>query len=312
MLTIDPEMILALLKTLFADGVSSVSFIGAGMFSTAYSFCADRQPYILRFNKHEEDFLKDEYAYRRFASPRLPIPKLVRMGRFDEDTCFAVTERCEGSTLDKIDALTGRRVAPKLFEVLAELHGLDVSNVKGWGLMDARGEGRFESWEEYLLAFHNQKFAFTWPGLLAETFLERDVYEDLVERIERLIPYCSRQKYLVHGDFGFDNVTSDGRRITGVFDWAESRLGDFIYDVAYLDFWSKEIPYGDLWRDFARARGLDVPHFEERMVCYMLHIGLGGLAIAAITDDRRSYVRTRERTRSVLTPGRRSKSDWTQ
>ena len=80
--------------------------------------------------------------------------------------------------------------------------------------------------------------------------------------------------------------------------------------MAYLDFFGKGISYGDLWREYAEARGLQVPHFEERMRCYMLHEGLG-MAVAALREDRRFYVRARERTRSVLLPARRAPTDWT-
>ena len=48
------------------------------------------------------------------------------------------------------------------------------------------------------------------------------------------------------------------------------------------------------------------------MICYMLNIGLGGMAIAAVQGDEKSYIRCRERTRSILKPGHRAASDWTQ
>jgi hygromycin-B 4-O-kinase len=102
---------------------------------------------------------------------------------------------------------------------------------------------------------------------------------------------------------------SNGQRIAGVLDWAESRLGDFIYDIAYLDFWSEEIPYGALWSKYAASKGYDIPYFEERMRCYMLHVGLGSLAIAALKGDEEDYVWVKERTRAVLQPGRRLASD---
>ena len=44
--------------------------------------------------------------------------------------------------------------------------------------------------------------------------------------------------YLLHGDYGFDNVLVDQGKISGVLDWANAKYGDFLYDVAWLDFWS--------------------------------------------------------------------------
>ena len=36
--------------------------------------------------------------------------------------------------------------------------------------------------------------------------------------MDELLPYCTTQKHLVHGDFGFHNTISDGQAITGVLD----------------------------------------------------------------------------------------------
>ena len=130
--------------------------------------------------------------------------------------------------------------------------------------------------------------------------------------MKRLLSYCPTERYLIHRDFGFDNVVADGARVTGVLDWAEFGYGDFLYDVAYLDYFSQNIPYGALWHERAIRQQRHVVHFEERMRCYMLNIGLHDMAIAATLDNERSYIRGHERTRSVLLPGRRAPTDWTQ
>ncbi|MBD1846579.1 phosphotransferase [Cyanobacteria bacterium FACHB-63] len=106
----------------------------------------------------------------------------------------------------------------------------------------------------------------------------------------------------MHGDFGFDNVMSDGQRVTGVLDWAESRLGDYVYDIAYLEFWSEDVCYKQQWQDWVRDQEirLSLVNFEERLRCYMLHIGLEGLAIAAIQDDRADYAWIKARLQAIL------------
>ena len=283
------------------------------MFSYAYAFTVDRQAYILRVNTFLEDFQKDTFAYQHFTTPSLPIPRMVRLGQFDDRWYFAITTRCPGQTLAEMAEIDARRVAPGLFETLDAIRWIDVSSFRGWGLTDAWGNGLFSDWPNYLLSQYNQKFDQQWIDLARRTFLEKDVYQTFFKEMEQLLPYCPAEKYLVHGDFGFDNVVSDGQRITGVLDWAECRLGDYVYDIAYLDFWSRQIPYGQLWQDYAAAQGYDVPYFAERIRCYMLNIGLGSLVIAAAQEDERDYIRVRERTCSVLQqPGRRSPTDWTQ
>ena len=65
-------------------------------------------------------------------------------------------------------------------------------------------------------------------------------------------------------------------------------VGDFLYDLAWLCFWQ---PWYPAWQriDFEQearrhydAIGLDVPHFEERLCCCQLHIGLAGHGIPGL------------------------------
>lgn len=296
----------------FHPHAASVEFIGAGMFSQAFAFVADEREFILRVNAYEEDFRKDEFAFANFAAPALPIPRVAHIGRFDDTRWYAITARCAGKIITAWDSATNLKIAPSLFETLDAIHRVDASRFSGWGLTDAHYHGRFDSWENYLLSLYNQKFKVDWRILAQHTFLEANVFAEFFDAMRELLPYCPREKFLVHGDFGFENVVSDGERITGVLDWAEARLGDFLYDVAYLDFWSKDVPYGDLWYARALKQGRVVQHFEERMRCYLLNQGLGSLIIPAIRGDEREYLRVRERMRSIFLPGRRAATDWTQ
>jgi hygromycin-B 4-O-kinase len=291
---IDPAVVCQFLQEHFHKEVASVAFIGAGWFSQAFSFTAGGQGFIFRVNAYEEDFQKDAFAYHHFSSPVLPIPRVVRIGQFDDSRYYMITERCAGRNLNQMDTAAVRQIVPVLFETLDALHSVDVSGYTGWGLADTAGNGRFESWPAYLLSLYNQKFAFSWTELAAHTFLERDVYEAVLEGMKQLLPCCPPDKYLIHQDFGFKNVVFDGRRITGVLDWADYGLGDFVYDVAYPDYWSADIPYGALWRKYVASQGRDVPHFEERMRCYQLHMALHDMAVAALQGDEEDYIWSRE------------------
>ena len=72
-----------------------------------------------------------------------------------------------------------------------------------------------------------------------------------------------------------------------ILDWGSSIYGDFLYDVAKLVFYQ---PWYAAWRniDFVAeasahydAIGLEVPRFRERLICYMLRIGIGDMAYSA-------------------------------
>ncbi|MEP0981030.1 aminoglycoside phosphotransferase family protein [Leptolyngbya sp. AS-A5] len=166
----------------------------------------------------------------------------------NEGYYFAITEQCPGRTLNDLEPRLIQPTLPSLFEALHAIHTLDSSNYTGWGLTDASGNGRFASWQEYLLSFYNQKFAFTWDQLFEHTVMEQAFFKTVFAAMQIVLPFCSTAKYWVHGDFGFDNVMSNRQRVTGVLDWAESRLGDYVYDIAYLEFWSENVCYKQQWQ----------------------------------------------------------------
>ncbi len=280
------EHLRTFLRTRFNARADNVVFIGEGWFSQAFAFDVDDQKLIARVNEHEEDFLKDEFAHNHFAT--VPIPKVIRIGRFDEKRFFAITERCPGDALKESgNSIT---VTPSLFKALDALHQLDTAKYTGWGLTDAHGNGRFDSWGGYLLSLYNQKFEYDWSKLIHNSFIEHDLFRAYYDQMQELIAYCPREKYIVHGDYGFTNVVANGAEVTGVLDWAEWKLGDFLYDMMYLDFWSDDIPYGSLW-----WTEHSTPNFVERMRCYTLHQGLGTMAIAAVKKDEGMYTRVKER-----------------
>ncbi len=280
------EHLRTFLRTHFNARADNVVFIGEGWFSQAFAFEVEGQKLIARLNEHEEDFLKDQFAHTHFAA--VPIPKVIRIGRFDEKRFFAITERCAGEAMKESgNSIT---VTPSLFKTLDALRQIDAANYTGWGLTNAHGNGRFDSWGGYLLSLYNQKFEYDWRKLIHNSFIEHDLFQTYYDEMQRLIAYCPREKYIVHGDYGFTNVVANGAEVTGVLDWAEWKLGDFLYDVMYLNFWSDDIPYGSLW-----CTEHSTPNFVERMRCYTLHQGLGTLAIAAVKKDEGMYERVKER-----------------
>ena len=108
--------------------------------------------------------------------------------------------------------------------------------------------------------------------------------------------YCSEERYLLHADCGFDNVLSDGKKITGVIDWENSMYGDHLYDIAWLSFWWPEIGYEPMYLEYSKNKGTDIEHFSERILCYKLCLGLNALIFFAYSDQKDKY----EYTKGVL------------
>ena len=104
-------------------------------------------------------------------------------------------------------------------------------------------------------------------------------------------------------------------RISAVIDWGCAMYGDFLYDLAWFEFWS---PWYPAWRgiDFRReaARhyesiGLAVPRFEQRLTACQIHIGLAAQAYNAFKERWGALEETARRAAPEWLRGRDDVSD---
>ncbi len=309
---LEPGHLAAALAAAVPLDIGDLVPLAKGMFSAAYACRAGNRHYVVRVARDDLDFSKDRYACEHFAGPAIPIPPILHHGLLADGLHYAVSPRCPGKTMEDDDPQVSRRTLPGLTAILDAMRCVDISETHGYGLLDRDGRGTDIGWREHLISLHNHKLPWERVDLRRADFWDDDLFNRLFEHMVRLTEFCPNGRWLVHGDFGFDNIIVDEAAVTGVLDWAECRYGDFLYDVAYLDFWDENIDFGAELLSHYNAAGVAVPHYEQRLRCYELYIGLGSLAIAALLHDRRDYVRVRERTLSVLTPPRRRPSDWTQ
>ncbi len=119
-----------------------------------------------------------------------------------------------------------------------------------------------------------------------------------------------RERHLIHSDLLNYNVLVADGRISAVIDWGCAMYGDFLYDLAWFEFWA---PWYAAWRgiDFRReaARhyasiGLDVPRFEERLTGCQIHIGLAAQAYNAFKERWDALEETARRTLEVANADR--------
>jgi hygromycin-B 4-O-kinase len=74
-----------------------------------------------------------------------------------------------------------------------------------------------------------------------------------------------------------------------VLDWSNAKYGDFLYDVAYLDWQSPDRGYRERYRALYAGRGQRVPRFDARVSCYQAWIGLDALRFCARLGRRDWY-----------------------
>ncbi|MGN6698112.1 MAG: phosphotransferase family protein [Thermomicrobiales bacterium] len=297
----DVARTLALLRQIFADDAAGARPLAGGVFSRAYAFTAGDQDYVIRLNTAAhaaEGFAKDDYAWRHFASPALPIPRVFATGEAD-GVQFAISELAPGRTLEALSADERRAALPSLLDTLDAIAHTDVSASQGYGDWGGDGQGRYARWHDYLAAVienESEGFYQDWHALFHDSFLDRDAYEAIYRHMLRLAARCPEERALLHNDYWYENVLAMGERVTGVIDWANALYGDPLYDVARLS-WGAAWPgwwYED-GADFLRARYGATPGYAERLACYQCHIGLDDLRYYATVRNREQYTRTRDR-----------------
>jgi hygromycin-B 4-O-kinase len=297
----------ALLRRIFADDAAAVRPLAGGLFSRAYAFTAGGQDYVIRLNTAAhaaEGFAKDDYAWRHFASPVLPIPRVLLIGQTDE-VQFAISELVPGRTLEKLSPAERRTALPALLDTLDAIAHTDVSASQGYGAWGGDGQGHSASWHDYLAAVINNEsegFYQDWHALFHESFLERDAYEAIYRHMLQLAARCPEERALLHNDYWFENILAAGERVTGVIDWANALYGDPLYDVARLS-WGSAWP-GWWYEDgaaFLYARYGATPGYAERIACYECHLGLDDLRYYAKVRNREQYTWTRDRLLARVT-----------
>ena len=276
------------LKTNYSQQITAVEYLNKGMFSSAYLLTEGDSKKILRLSNSNIDFLKDKLA-SQFTSDNLPIPKILSMGQLNEDSFYVISNCCPGQIFNSLSLKQQKMLLPAIFNTLLAIFKTDISRYSNYGPVNIQFDGTFDSWGSYILSIDNPKITYNWNEILNKPFFDQDSYNYYKNLIVFLTPSLPTTRYLVHGDFGFDNLLVQESEVTGVIDWGEAKLGDFLYDVAWLDFWSKDINFSRQFKPLFQSAGLDTTHYEQRIQCYLSKIALDSLAIAAHFNDRVDY-----------------------
>lgn len=264
----------------FDSNASSLKKIKGGELSEAFLFEVGKSQYVLRVHSKSKDFLKDQYAYKHFRSEGIPIPEIVKYGRFDSGHFYAVSNKAPGVTQDELPLPKRKTAIPSVLETLDAIHGVDISNSKGYGYWRSSGQARRKS---------IQSFVSSSMWIPKKPWVDRTFHQKLWKEMRSLFQYLPKERYLVHGDYGHNNLLVDGKQVSGVIDWGNGGYGDFMHDIAWLDSWDPDINYGDICKRRYAKIGRKIPHYDERLRLHKLAITSGSFGFFAKSGQRGVY-----------------------
>ena len=274
--------------------VSSVVSLKSGEISQAFSFSSKGKSLVLRVTTNEDNgFAKDEYAYENFSEYGIPIPKILDIGTFDE-YFFAISERVEGKIPNHFNRKEITKLMPDIVKVLGLIHSVNVSNKKGFGSWNTEGVGKDKSWKDVLLRYF-QEVDESWEKKYENTIFEKEIFDQTRENLQGIVDSLSGVHFLVHADYGFDNLLFKGSKITGVIDWEHSAYGDFLYDVAWLEFWAPNVGFAKIFKDYYQKSEIDITNWDNRILSCICYLGAGALGFFATFEQRKKYDWARKR-----------------
>ena len=305
--TVDLEQIRTLLNQHFSAPITNLAHVEGGQISRTFSFCVGEQAYIIRFNKDNmltSNLPKEAYLYQKLASSSIPMPPIVQVGRLGE-LHFAISHKTAGQMLQQLPVQEVRQLLPQLIEILDAIHHIDISETTGYGVFDDHGIGYAQSWRSFLRRVHAEEderdYFGKWHHLFDDTFLEHHLFMALYQRMQSLLDFCPTERYLVQGSYSFRNILAQDGKITAILDWVDARYGDFVYDIAGLDFWCGWLHLPELFRQYYQQRQVDQPfYYKERLLCYQCYIALGAMRYYAATLQHDSYLWARSRILDLL------------
>jgi len=275
----------------FLKKPDKVEAMGRGEISQAYSFEIGRNKLVFRISKQGLGFAKEMVIYNNFSKLRKILPKTFYFGKFGNNGFYSITQRCSGILLDDLDDNGLNGIMSKFVELVHSFHLIDTKKSTGFGDIDEKGNGMFSSWKEYLL---NQK-------QIDSPYWTEKEYLFYKGKLDASIEKIPSNRSIIHGDLGFNNVLVNKGKITGIIDWSDVKYGDFVYDIAYLYFWSRRIDHMKIFYDYyATNKKLDVKNFRTRMGCYTIHLSINLLNYFAKTKQKKMFNFTKTRLNEIL------------
>ncbi|MEZ5380860.1 MAG: phosphotransferase [Microthrixaceae bacterium] len=292
--------------------IAELEPLTGGFWSNAFGYRVGDRRLVLRIGADSAGFEMDRAA-RSFDRPGLPVPEVLAVGEA-LGRCYAISVRHTGRFLELVDATEAERAGPAILAMLGALRSVGGNPWPvPWGQAGAPASGAWHTWLHQGLTDDPGRRVSGWRSRLRNDPQLDRLFRACRSEIDQLASACPQRSDLVHGDLLHQNVlvSNDASRVTAVFSWKCSTLGDFLYDVAWCTFWGPWHPgiaAADVWgRISTLTDGADPDLMVDAAVrhrCYLLHIGATHLAWNAWTNNEAELGAMADRLSQVLDAAR--------
>jgi len=300
----DTKTAISHLREIEGERITNVSPIEMGELSRVFRYEKDGKAYVIHFKDNRDSLEKERWIHDQYgAAYGLPVPKVYKIGNAGA-IHYSISDQMPGVPISALQPASIRQVIPSLIEQYIRLYRISAGdNSEGYGWFTPEGKAVHRTWTGYLTStFEKDQEGFYegWTELFDSSFLEKDLFYSLYEKMVELAAYAPKERYLVHGDFHLGNMLAEGEQVSGIVDWEMAMYGDFMFDVAVMDLWAPQLDFPKRLKTAVEQQGEDIPHFRERLLCYQLYKGIDGLRFYAKKDHEPSYRFMKERIISLL------------
>ena len=272
------------IEHLIGSTITLFDSISGGEQSQAFQFTTvDGKKRLVRFRDSELPFQKDRLAFELFSNRGIPIPRVHTIERMSDSLWVCISDFCEGRGIDCLDKAEYQQLHSNLFEMHLFIQSADIGALKN-ALVSIGPDCDVGSWKDALSKITSTE-SHDWDLLIRNNYISVAQFEALSSSLLQLLNELGDYNYCVHGDLGFNNVLAQDGKITAILDWEALTIGDFVYDLAWLDFWPSPTTHKDSFYPKYQEQGLDVTDFDKRLMAYTIALGLDSLAVHGRYDD---------------------------
>jgi hygromycin-B 4-O-kinase len=299
--------ILEVLSPYFSS-VTDLTALEGGLVARTLAFQNGEEQYVVRFtddNMLHANLPKEGYVAQKLITTEIPIAPILHVGRLGTRH-FAISRRMPGRRLETFTPSEVKSLMPQIIGMLDTIHKVEVNDTQGYGVFDDHGTAFSSSFPLSLSKIaseeeeNKQGYYGKWHHMFDDTFLERDLFQDIYQHMQRLFRSIPNERWLIHGGYSLRNILAQDGKITAVLDWLGAAYGDFVYDIAGLDFWYPWLNVSTSFQQYYQEHQIALPAYEERILCYQCYTALVGLLFYAKGGNKDSYQWLRQAILSKL------------